>query len=90
MYGTDELWLNITFNYRDKFKKAFETDNGIHCLTGLSGAEAIPILDKAISNLGDDVSDNYWESTEGNAKRALIGLKALCQMRPDGEIENDY
>ena len=34
--------------------------------------------------LGDDVDDDYWKPTEGNAKRALYGLLAMAQMRPDG------
>ncbi len=38
----------------------------------------------AISKLGNDVDKNYWEATEGNAKRALHGLLALAKLRPDG------
>lgn len=37
----------------------------------------------------DDVDDNYWEPTEGNAKRALAGLLAFAQMRPDGVWAGD-
>jgi hypothetical protein len=47
------------------------------------------MLQNAINVLGDDVCDNYWEPTEGNAKRALVQLLALAQMRPDGVWAGD-
>lgn len=57
---------------------------------GKTGAESIPILEKAIAALGDDVDDtDYWHGTEGNAKRALCGLLAFARMRPDGVWEGD-
>ena len=49
-----------------------------------AGAPVRPLLDRAISMRGDDVDDDYWKPTEGNAKRALCQLRALAQMRPDG------
>jgi hypothetical protein len=66
-----------------------EPVGGIRTLYGLSGAESLPLLDQAIALLGDDVSDNYWEATEGNAKRALMQLRALATMRPDGVWDGD-
>lgn len=86
--GTTECWLNITYNYGQFFRKVLGPD-GIRSIYGLSGAESIPMLKKAISELGDDVSSNYWDATEGNAKKALYGLLALAQMRPDGVWEGD-
>lgn len=44
---------------------------GIRSIYGMTGAESIPALQAVISKLGDDVTDDYWEATEGNAKRAL-------------------
>lgn len=86
--GTTELWLNITYNYGDHFRRVMGKD-GIRSIYGMSGAESIPVLKEAISKLGDDVSSNYWEATEGNAKKALHGLLALAQMRPDGVWDGD-
>lgn len=57
---------------------------GIRTIYGLTGAESLPLLDKAIAQLGDDVDPDYWKPTEGNAKRALTQLRALAAMRPDG------
>lgn len=62
---------------------------GIRTLYGLTGAESLPILDKAIAALGDDIDEDYWKPTEGNAKRALTQLQALALMRPDGVWSGD-
>ena len=62
---------------------------GIRTIYGLTGAESLPVLDAAIAQLGDDVDDNYWTPTDGNAKRALIQLRALAAMRPDGLWSGD-
>nr|DAV73090.1 MAG TPA: hypothetical protein [Caudoviricetes sp.] len=84
--GTKELWLNITYNYGNYFRR----DNvlgrkGIRSIYGKTGAESIPMLEKAIAALGDDVDDSdYRNATEGNAKRVLYGLLAFARMRPDG------
>jgi len=85
--GTSELSLNITYNYSIHYKSLGE--GGIRSIYGMSGAESIPVLEKAISTLSDDVSDDYWEATEGNAKKPLIQLKAMATMRPDGEWQGD-
>lgn len=81
--GDDRARLNITYNYSPHYCRVFG-DSGIRELYGKSGAESIVMLDDAISMLGDDTDDNYWASTEGNAKRALMQLRSLAQMRPDG------
>jgi len=62
---------------------------GIRTIYGLTGAESLPLLDKAISQLADDVDDDYWKPTDGNAKRALTQLRALAAMRPDGIWSGD-
>ena len=86
--GTCAAWLNITYNYSDYFCKVMGK-NGIRSIYGLSGAESIPILESAISQLSNDVSEDYWESTEGNAKQSLYGLLAFAKLRPDGIWNGD-
>ncbi len=86
--GTREAWLNITYNYGDIYRRVFG-EKGIRTIYGMTGAESIPVLKKAIATLGDDVSSDYWEPTEGNAKRALCGLLAFAQLRPDGVWDGD-
>ena len=75
MGGTKELWLNITYNYGHfYYRPEVFGEGGIRSIYGKTGAESIPMLEKAIAALGDDVDDSdYWNATEGNAKRALCG-----------------
>jgi len=86
--GTEIAHINITYNYGRYFYEIFG-DKGIRFLYGLSGHESIPHLEEGIQLLGNDTDSNYWVPTEGNAKRALINLLALAQMRPDGVWQGD-
>ena len=86
--GTTEAWLNITWNYSKFYYRVFG-EKGIRTIYGMTGAESIPVIKAAMDKLGDDVDPDYWEPTEGNAKRALAGLLALAQMRPDGIWDGD-
>ena len=89
--GTDEAHLNVTYNYSKHFYRIMG-EKGIRAIYGMTGAESIPVLEKAISQLGDDVANyrpNYWTPTEGNAKKALLQLLALAEMRPDGVWDGD-
>lgn len=82
--GDTSMTLNVTYNYSDIINKVIESEEGYaYLLSGKSGAETIPILKNAISKLCNDVDDDYWKATEGNAKRALSQLLAFAQMRPD-------
>ena len=88
--GTTEMTLNVTYNYSDIIEKKMK-EVGIenkpsyaYYLNGKTGAETIEPLKKIIASLKDDVDEDYWKATEGNAKRALCGLLAFAQMRPDG------
>ena len=85
--GTDELWLNITYNYWDKFEKAFSShgSDGIHCIEGQLVRDTIPWIEEAISKLKRDRTDDYWESTEGNARAALENLLEIAKMGLDGK-----
>ena len=87
--GTTELWLNVTYNYGDHFRMAFEDEEGIRKIYGMTGAESILVLEAAAEKLKDNVSSNYWDATEGNAKRAILQLRAMAMMRPDGIWEGD-
>lgn len=86
--GTKALWLNVTYNYSLYFYSTMG-QKGIRTIYGMSGAESMPILENAINQLGDDVDPDYWKSTEGNAKRALLQLLAMAKMRPDGIWDGD-
>ncbi len=88
MNGTTEAWLNITYNYGRFYRNIFG-EEGIRTIYGMTGAESIPLIKSAMEKLKDDVDPDYWKPTEGNAKRALAGLLALAQLRPDGIWDGD-
>lgn len=87
--GTREATLNITYNYSTHFRRVIAEDVGIRRLYGLTGAQSIPILESAIMKLKDDVDNDYWRATEGNARQALIGLLVFAKARPDGVWSGD-
>ena len=101
--GSNKLTLNITYNYAKIMhhvlqpelvpsltpKNTDKYDTGIRSLYGMTALEATPILEDAINKLADDVSDDYWQATEGNVKQALNNLLTLCKMRPDAIITGD-
>jgi hypothetical protein len=82
-----ELYLNITFNYRKHFVRGdvFGSE-GIKSLNGLTVEEARPLISKAIFALGNDISPDYWEATEGNARLALLNLLGLTHLAPNDSI----
>jgi hypothetical protein len=86
--GTTKLWLNVTYNYAHHFIRVLG-EGGIRVLYGKSGAEALPLLNRAIAALNNDVDSDYWKPTEGNAKAALLKLRAMALLRPDGVFAGD-
>lgn len=89
-----EAWLNITFNYSNQFAKVFPIPTqvardcgSILCLQDMRVSDAIPLVEKAEKNLGDDVNPDYWKSTEGNAKQALH--KLLIMMKVANALSSD-
>lgn len=88
--GTNELRLTVTYNYGRIFRRPEVLgEDGVRTIYGMTGAESIPVLQNAIANLGNDTSPDYWNPTDGNAKRALCQLLAMAQMRPDGIWDGD-
>lgn len=75
--GTTEAWLNVTYNYSDHFYRVMG-ERGIRSIYGLTAEDSIPVLALAIEALGTDEDPDYWKSTEGNARRALVNLHAIA------------
>lgn len=86
--GTPEAWLNVTYNYATHFYRVMGKE-GIRTISGMTGLESLPVLGKAISKLAEDCHTDYWEPTEGNARRALCHLAFLAIMAPDGIWDGD-
>ena len=81
--GTDELWIDVTYNYGKIYR---EKTNGLSLdfLHNKFAYETIEFLEDLINSLGDETSNDYWEATEGNAKKAIYQLLIFARMRPDG------
>lgn len=88
MEGTPYLTLNITYNYAKHYYRVFG-EKGIRTIYGMTAKESIPLLENAISQLGNDVSNNYWAPTEGNARKALNDLLAIARLALDGVWDGD-
>ncbi len=96
--------IECVFNYGEIYRRVFGDENvelskfdkmfgggetGIRKIYGMTGGDSIPVIEKVIAMLGNDVDEDYWKATEGNAKRALLQLVALAKMRPDGVWDGD-
>jgi len=86
--GTNECWMNITWNYGAHFRRVLG-EGGIRSIYGTTGEASLPVLRAAADQLGDDVDGDYWAPTEGNAKHALHGLIALAELAPHGIWQGD-
>lgn len=85
--GTTCLELYVTYNYGKFFRRSNVLgEKGLLFLNGKLAKDTLPILKRAINALHDDSEPrDYWEPTEGNAKKALYKLYSLALLRPDGE-----
>lgn len=87
--GETAAHVNITYNYSKYFYNYVDKEKGIRWLYGRTAKNTTDRLVKAIQSLKSDISDNYWEATEGNAKVALLYLLELALMYPDGIWDGD-
>jgi len=76
--------LNVTWNYSKYYYRFISPNDGIKWLNGKTGEEAAPVLLWAFKKLGNKRSENYWDSTEGNAGAAVEALLYFATERPDG------
>lgn len=79
--GTTDMSLNVTYNYASPYRKYDFSINDLH---GKTAGETLPKMKAVAEALGDEVDPDYWQPTEGNAKKALLQLIALGSMRLDG------
>lgn len=79
--GTTSAELNVTYNYAPHYYRIFG-DKGIRTIYGMTAADSIPVLLSAIRQLKDEATADYWEASEGNARRALVNLVALAASAP--------
>lgn len=82
--GTKELSLNITYNYACVFcRPDVLGEKGIRSIYGKTGAESIPVLQKAIDALTDEVDSDYHQR-KNNEKipfHPRINFKSFARVR---------
>lgn len=77
--GTNEAWLNITYNYArwyykdGVFPNKGEEKEGIRSIYGMSGAESIPVLENAIKILESMTEDLTEEEIKEYADGGASG-----------------
>jgi hypothetical protein len=81
--GTTKLWLNITYNYSKIIRMTLDP-RGLYVLDGMPAKQTIFMLEDAIMQLDDNIDEDYWKPTQGNVKLALVYLKTMATLRPDG------
>ena len=81
--GTQEASLNVTYNYSPFYYQLINTEEGIRWLSGKTANETIPILENAVSVLGCEKTEDYWDANEGNAGYALSILLSWAKLHPD-------
>ena len=84
--GSNLAELNVTYNYGGHYRRVLTCEDGFKGLSGLSAEDALPILAEGIAGLGDNVSGDYWEPTEGNAKTALVRVWQWCEQSLKSEV----
>ena len=78
--GTRDAWLYVTYNYAGN-DHGVSGGEGLRALDGGCVRDSLPVLDKAIAALGEAQPDaDYWKATDGNAKKALVDLKAIADL----------
>ena len=74
--------LNVTYNYYPILSKLFG-EKSIRVLYGMRCEKSIPILEGAISVLGDDETTDKYQPTEGNVKCVLNRMLGFAKDNPN-------
>lgn len=70
--------INVTWNYAKHFS--------FRQLNKMKGKDSIPVLEKAIKQLGETKRDNdYWKATKGNVSHCLSTLLSWAKLYPEAE-----
>lgn len=84
--GSTEANLNITYNYGEHFRAVFDGMRFRDALDGKRAQDVIPMLERAVQQLGVVRSPDYWEAVAGNAGHALNILLGWARQHPEGRF----
>jgi hypothetical protein len=87
--GSDFASISITYNYSKYFYEQLDPERGIQWLYGKTGAEVIEALTTAVTTLGTETSNNYWDATPGNAGQSLDVLRQWALLHPTAVFSGD-
>lgn len=78
--GTDEAWLNVTYNYAEVYRLF---DFSIRDLDGKRAGDTIEVMAAIVEKTGTRRFTDYWAPTPGNAGAALNTLLTWARANPD-------
>lgn len=80
IYGTQEAWLNITYNYGKHYRRVFG-ENGIRTIYGMTGAESIPIIKAAMENC-PTIFPKIIGKRRKETRKSPCGIASICTNAP--------
>lgn len=90
---TEIFEANITYNLAPMYYKCIDKEKGFEALNGMSCTEALPIIQKAITDMLNNADEyrklnpaNGWGTYEVLLTN-LQKLRTCCENNPDGKIE---
>ncbi|MFW6001783.1 MAG: hypothetical protein ACOCQD_00425 [archaeon] len=101
--GTNELTLNITYNYSTLIYRVMDNDKGIRTIYGMTGEESIPIIDEAIRRLKEEESlsallkqvnlyatNNVYQSSHEKALHQLLDRMVEILKIVEDDLSENY
>lgn len=86
--GTEEAWLNVTYNYSKAYALVLPSSSLRNLLDGKTARDVIPVMEEAVQKLGtEEYEKDYWAPTPGNAGYALNILLTWAKQYPDAVFE---
>ncbi len=85
--GEERADMTLTFNYSPFYYQHICRIRGLRCLSGEKAKDTLKVLREAISILGTEKDENYWEATPGNAGHALSVLLSWAEANPEAVWE---
>lgn len=87
-YAVGEIgyaWMTVTYNYGKIYNPIMGMTIGE--MDGKTCEEVKPILQKVLDTLEGEPSDDYWDATLGNARKAIVDFMSMVEACPDGILE---
>lgn len=84
--GNNMAECSITYNFSYFFEKEIDEEEGLRWLHEKTAGNTIPVLEKAVKNLGTETHqdvDSYWVPCPGNAGKDLQTLLEWAREHPE-------